>query len=106
MLFTTCRFPRLAPDGVRIQAVIEEHIGQRGSREVEIEVDGALVRILTMDPVFLVYACRACVDLGGTPCDYSGLPRSVDWPKWVARPWPSYGWMARWRVRLSKWKPP
>ena len=67
MLVTTCRFPCLAPDGARIQAEIAELIGQRGIREVEVNVDGALVRHLTMDPIYLVYACRACTDLGGTP---------------------------------------
>jgi hypothetical protein len=95
------------PDRGALETAIMERIGKHAANEIELEFSGDLVRILTMDPVFMVYAARVCVELGGQPCAHSGALRAVEWPEWTARPWHEYGWTARARIRMfGKFKLP
>jgi hypothetical protein len=104
MMISTCQFADSIPDRGVLEKAIADRIGQDEIDEVELSFAGDLVHILTMDPVFMVYAYRTCIEFGAQPCSHSGAPRTVEWPKWVARPWPDYSWLSKWRIRFSKWK--
>jgi hypothetical protein len=103
MMITTCRFDVPLPEMAALTEAIVAKLGRADASEVELKIDSSLVHAYAMDPVFLVYAQRACVDLGGAPCECSGTPRDRPWPAWVAGPWFKLGWWAEVRVRLGKW---
>lgn len=103
MMIATCRFDAQLPDRAVLTNAIVAKLGRVDASEVELELDGSLVHMCSMDRVFLVYAQRACVEVGGTICDPSGAPRERTWPAWVAGPWFKLGWWAKACIRLGNW---
>jgi len=87
MTIATCRFDGPLPEKAALTEAIVAKLGRANASEVELELEGSLVHVYAMDPVVVVYAQRACVELGGTPCDRSGNLCDRPWPAWVAEPW-------------------
>ncbi len=100
MMMITCRFDDSAPSRNQIDKAIERQLGQRKLDSIEIE--GPRVRLLSMSAVPLVYAHKACVELGATSVDTEGASRQVEWPEWSERPWTDHGPFAKLKITFSR----
>jgi hypothetical protein len=102
MMIASCRFAEPPPEERTLMDAVVAKLGARYARDVEITREGDLVHVYTMDPVFLVYAQRACAEFGGTPCDVSKHDRDVTWPPWSAKPWFEHSRWERFLVRIGR----
>ncbi|MGC4064985.1 MAG: hypothetical protein QM784_10150 [Polyangiaceae bacterium] len=102
MMIASCRFSEPPPEEPALMDAIVARLGERNAREVELSRERDVVNVYTMDPVFLVYAQRACVELGGEPCDFSKNVREVVWPSWSDKPWFEHSWWERVLVRIGR----
>jgi hypothetical protein len=100
MMYITGRFEGTAPTRIELEAAFERLRGSIAPLE-EITFTGSRVRILSMDPIALVYAHRAIIELGGEPAQFDGTPRDLELPEWSERPWQSHGFLRRLRIRFS-----
>jgi hypothetical protein len=98
------RFAGGAPDEAALLSRLSQCFGGTVPYGFErFEVKGERVHVTSMDWIALVYAARICVELGGVRLAFTkdepvAAPPS---PPWSARPWASYGWLTRLRIRLG-----
>ncbi len=106
MMVTTCRFEEV-PSEEELRVAIGRYLGPTIAKRnpEDIWTDGPLVHLTSMSGVALVYAKRACVDLGGVPCTYQGTPRTMnEWPTWSEKPWTTYPWWKKLVFSLSPYR--